>query len=356
MANEKTPVPRFENMNELSEAYRFWPANLPLVLNDEVSPEILAQVWNKETFKAAKEKCNECQKNWIPRLNPTECVALLSYEDNAKKLEGKLGMSALHMWFMAYEQLQRTWRDEESAALTKEEALDVLKKLILSGPDMEAAYASAPELPTLLMRNHFDKELVLLAESGYPLNRLFHIPDEYEYSFKPFIAKAVGILSHEFDSDPEKSGTTLRLAINAALAQGASMEDRDVKGLTILGSLVENLRNSTSKRYQAIVPILLEMGADPLNISLHPIAATANVSVALGAAVAKMQRLILEKELSAVKSAKEKDAKESKDMLQKQGESIRLPGSHLSSPQGEEMLASGASNGAEAPKRRISAL
>lgn len=280
--------PRFDSMDQAAEALRYWPKDLPFPLRDTDAPEIWLRACESKTIAAALAQKKE-QKEWDARLNGRDAAVLLSYEDNAQKLERKLGWSALDLWARAYDDMRGHWSRGNPAPMSKGDMAASFKALVTSGAHMEAAFWTRPDLPFELARVGLLDEMTLLCAAGFPLDRPFTMSAyssgiEVGKNLFTFAAACSGIDG----VSEELSREATRRALCCAMEQGLTLEERDTTGHTALG-VAAALRTSSSVLMQE----LLDLGADPTRVSRHPLAICANEPKLAQAALSAYQRRAL---------------------------------------------------------------
>lgn len=283
--------PKFESMNAAIEAMRYWPERLPFPLRDEQAPESIVEACKEATVSAALAQ-KKAQDGWESRLSGRDAAVLLAYEDNAAKLESRLGMSSLHLWAMAFKEMKSSWDVAQVAPMSKEEMKKSFQALLNSGASMEAAFWARSDLPIALANNGLLDEMTLLCEAGFPLARPFAMAgysgnlniSANLYSFATVCSK---IERREGSGvSKEKTAEAMRLALRCALAQGMTLEERDTLGFTPLGLMVAQGAEGLGG---ILMHELLALGADPTRVGRHPLAACANIQGLAEAALTKYQ-------------------------------------------------------------------
>lgn len=280
--------PRFDTMDQAAEALRYWPKDLPFPLRDEEAPELWLRACNAETLSAALGQKKK-QQEWEARLSGRDAAVLLSYEDNAAKLEAKLGWSALDLWARAYEDMRREWSNDWAAPMTKADMLASFKSLVHSGAHMEAAFWTRPELPFELAKGGLLDEMTLLCAAGFPLDRPFTLSAygggiEFRKHLFTFAAACADI---QLGSE-ELTREATRRALCCAMEQGLTLEERDTTGGTALGVAVALESKSI------FMEELLALGADPARVGRHPLALCANIPQLAQSALSAYQRAALQ--------------------------------------------------------------
>lgn len=293
------PQPRFDSVEAAIEALRYWPQELPFPLNDSLAPDLMIKACEIGTIKAAVDK-RKLQESWKPRLEGQMAAGLLSYEDNAARLEKKLGWSSLSIWSVAFAHQRGLWSPhrQAEATMTREEMSASLKSLINSGASMELARWTDSGLPIRLINSGMLDEMVLLCEAGFDLNAPYAVGGyssalDVSQNLYSFISACADIEA----LDKPEGQAALKTALSCALSQGVDLEARDTAGCTPLGLALLRAGDRSNSGESGYVKTLLELGADPSRVSRHPLALCANHKLLKGAALARAQQQCLEIEV-----------------------------------------------------------